>query len=58
MSGFDNFVHILMKPDNLPIAGMVLALGFLLRVWWRQAAANDRLIRDGRRDEVGREMRK
>ncbi len=54
----DNFLTILKQPDNLPIAGMVLALGFLLGVWLRQALRHDRLIRAGRKDEIEREMRR
>ena len=51
------FLWILCQPDNLPIVGMVLALGFLLGVWLRQALRNDRLIRDGHPEEIEREMR-
>ena len=52
------FLSILAQPDNLPIVGMVLALVFLLGVWLRQALVNDRLIRDGRRADIEREMRR
>ncbi len=54
----DNFIHILTQPDNLPIAGMVLALIFLLGVWWRQARRNDALIAAGREEEIAEEMKK
>ena len=50
------FLYILTRPDNLPIAGMVVALVFLLGVWWRQARRHDRLIREGRADEIHDEM--
>lgn len=53
----DNFLHILSRPDNMPIAGMVVALVYLLLVWFRQARKNDRLIEKGQKDEIGREMR-
>ncbi len=53
-----NFLWILTQPDNLPIAGMVLALGFLLGVWLRQALRHDRLIRSGHKDDIEREMRR
>ena len=52
------FLEILTKPDNLPIVGMVLGLAFLLLVWGRQARRNDRLIAEGRKDEIGPEMRR
>ena len=54
----EQFLEILTKPDNLPIAGMVVALFYLLWVWWRQARAHDRLLREGRGDEIGDEMRR
>lgn len=54
----DAFIEILSKPDNLPIAGMVVALVFLLGVWLRQAGRNDRLLRDGRADDIAKEMRR
>jgi len=53
-----NFLHILAKPDNMPIAAMVVALAFLLWTWLRQARRNDRLIEEGRKDEIGEEMRR
>jgi len=37
----EHFLHILRQPDNLPIAGMAVALLFLLGVWWRQARRFD-----------------
>ena len=54
----DNVLHIVSKPDNLPIVAMVVALVGLLAVWWREARRNDRLIAEGRRDEIGRCMRR
>ena len=52
------FLYTISRPDNMPIVAMVFALAFLLRVWWRQARRNDRLIAEGRRDEIAREMRR
>ncbi len=54
----EQFLYILTRPDNLPIAGMVIALVFLLGVWWRQVRVHDRLIKEGRKDEIGDEMRR
>lgn len=54
----DNLIHILLEPDNLPVAAMFVAMLLLLWVWWRQARRHDRLIREGRRDEIAREMRR
>ena len=53
-----NFWAILTKPDNLPVAVMVLALGFLLWVALRQALAHDRLTDEGRPEEIARKMRR
>mgnify|MGYP006928303182 CR=1 FL=1 len=53
-----NFLHILSRPDNLPIAGMAVALVFLLGVALRQALRNDRLLKEGGEEAVGRDMRK
>ena len=54
----DEFLAIVSKPDNLPVAGMAVAIVLVLAVWFRQARANDRLIKDGRLDEVARRMRR
>ncbi len=54
----DNFIHILAKPDNMPIAGMVIVLALLLGVWLRQALRHDKLIRDGNKADIAKEMRK
>lgn len=51
-----NFLEILSKPDNIPIVGMLLAIIFFLWVGLRQAFRHDRLIREGRKDEVIDEM--
>jgi len=51
-----NFLEILSKPDNIPIVGMLLAILFFLWVALRQAFRHDRLIREGRKDEVIDEM--
>jgi len=51
-----NFLEILSKPDNIPIVGMLLAIIFFLGVGLRQASRHDRLIREGRKDEIIDEM--
>ncbi len=54
----DNLLHIITMPDNLPIVGMVVGLAVLMRVWWKQARAHDKLVAEGREDEIVREMRR
>ena len=52
----EHFWEILTKPDNLPIVGMLLAVIFCLLVAFRQALKNDRLIKQGRREDIYSEM--
>ncbi len=54
----EHFLWILTRPDNLPIVAMVVAVIYLLRVWWKQARKHDKLIEQGRKDEIGEEMRR
>ncbi len=55
-SGWDNFLLILTKPDNIPIVMMIGAVGFFTWLSLREASKNDRLIKEGRRDEILRRM--
>lgn len=55
-SGWQNFLEILTKPDNIPIAGMLLLVLFFTWVGLRQAFRNDRLIDEGKKDEIPEEM--
>jgi hypothetical protein len=50
------FLDILLKPDNIPIAGMLILVLFFTWVAFRQALRNDRLIEQGRGDEILKEM--
>ncbi len=50
------FLWMLVRPDNIPIIGMlVLVLGFTY-LGFKEARKNDELIRQGRKDEVLRKM--
>lgn len=51
-SGWHNFLGILTKPDNIPIAGMLLLVLFFTWIGLRQAFKNDRLIEEGKKDKV------
>ena len=52
----ENFLKILTKPDNIPIAVM-LVIVIALTIWvLRDALRNDRLIAEGKFDEVKRLM--
>ena len=52
----EHFWELLTKSDNLPIAGMLLAVIFCLWVAFRQALRNDKLIKEGRKDDIYSEM--
>ena len=55
-SGWNNFMLILTKPDNIPILLMVGSVGFFTWLSLREGLKNDKLIKEGRRDEVLRQM--
>ena len=42
MSGLDQFLDILLKPDNIPIAGMLLLVFFFTWIGLKQARRNER----------------
>jgi hypothetical protein len=54
---WENFLEILTKPDNIPIAAMIPIV--LFYTWWAMSEArkNDKLIDEGREDEVIHRMR-
>ena len=56
ISGLDQFLEILLKPDNIPIAGMLLLIFFFTWIGLKQARRHDQLIEQGRADEILREM--
>ena len=54
----ENFLIILTKPDNVPIAGMLVVVGFFIGWGIREARRNDRLIEQGKRDEIVKDMQR
>jgi hypothetical protein len=44
------------KPDNIPIVGMLFLVIFFSWVGLRQAFKNDKLIEEGKEDEIPNEM--
>ena len=52
------FLEILVKPDNIPIVGMLFLVLFFTWVGLKQALRNDRLIEQGRQDEILKEMQR
>jgi len=55
-SGWQNFLEIVTKPDNIPILGMLLLILFFTWIGIRQAFRNDKLIEEGKKDEILDEM--
>lgn len=58
MEALRQFVAILTKPDNIPIVFMLVLVLFFTWVGLKQALRNDRLIAEGRMDDVLREMQR
>ncbi len=56
LTGLQHFLAILTKPDNIPIVGMLLLVLFFTWIGLRQAFKNDKLIEEGKKDEVPKEM--
>ncbi|HWP66349.1 MAG TPA: hypothetical protein VNO26_10595 [Candidatus Limnocylindria bacterium] len=58
MEALHQFIEILVKPDNIPIAGMLVLVLYFTYLSLRQALLNDRLIEEGREDEILKHMQK
>ncbi len=55
-SGLQNFLEIVTKPDNIPIVGMLILVIFFTWLGLREAFKHDKLIEEGREDEIPNEM--
>jgi hypothetical protein len=55
-SGLQNFLTIVTKPDNIPIVGMLLLVIFFSWLGLREAFKHDKLIEQGKEDEIPKEM--
>jgi hypothetical protein len=55
-SGLHNFLEIVTKPDNIPIVAMLILVIFFTWIGLRQAFQNDKLVEEGREDEIPNEM--
>ena len=56
LTGLQNFLEIVTKPDNIPIVGMLLLVIFFTWIGLRQAYRNDKLTAEGKKDEIPNEM--
>lgn len=52
----ENFLKILTVPDNIPIVIMLVTIIFLTWLSFREARKNDKLIEEGKKDQVYRRM--
>jgi len=55
---WDNFRLILFKPDNIPIVAMLFIVGFFIGWGVKEARRNDKLIEQGKRDEILKDMQR
>jgi len=58
ITGLQQFLGIVTKADNIPIAGMMLLVLFFTYIGFKQARRHDQLIEEGKRDQIIVEMRK
>jgi len=56
MAAIRQFLSILLQPDNIPIAGMLVLVLLFTWVGLKQAIRNDRLVEQGREEEILKEM--
>ncbi len=56
LTGWQNFLEIVTKPDNIPIVGMLLLVLFFTWIGLRQGLKNDRLREEGKKDDIVNKM--
>ena len=56
MGRLQNFWAIVSVPDNIPIVFMLVLVGYFTFLSLTEARKNDRLIQEGRKDQVLRRM--
>ncbi|GAC1352892.1 MAG: hypothetical protein NVS3B20_15040 [Polyangiales bacterium] len=54
----ENFLAIVSKGDNMPIAGLIPIIAFFTWLALKEAFRHDRLIEEGREEEILDEMYK
>ncbi len=57
-TGWDQFVEVVTKPDNIPIVGLMFLVLYFTWLAFREGRKNDQLIEEGRDDEILDEMQK
>lgn len=56
VTAWQQFVEIISKPDNMPVAGALLLVIFFTWVALKQAFHNDRLIAEKRKGDILEDM--
>ncbi|HZR81926.1 MAG TPA: hypothetical protein VFD92_12580 [Candidatus Binatia bacterium] len=56
MSPLAQFFEMMVRPDNIPIVGMLVLVLWFTYLGLREARKNDELIAQGREDEILRDM--
>lgn len=54
----EQFIFTLSRPDNIPITVLLISVVIFLYIALKQAFKNDRLIEEGREDEIYEDMTK
>lgn len=52
----EHFLWIISRPDNIPIVGLIFITAVCIYVALSQALRHDKIIQEGKRDEVYDEM--
>jgi hypothetical protein len=55
---WENFYSIVSKGDNIPIVAMLFIVAFFVGWAVNEARRNDRLIEQGKRDEILKDMQR
>ncbi|MGQ0505046.1 MAG: hypothetical protein ACT4TC_06965 [Myxococcaceae bacterium] len=55
-TGWENLKLIASKPDNVPIIMMIVIFAFFTYLALRDAKKNDRLIKEGRKQDILKSM--
>ncbi len=55
-TGWQNFLEIVTKADNIPIGGMLLLGLFCTGSGWRHSVKNDRRTEEDKKDEIINKM--
>ena len=55
-SCWQNILEIVTKPDNIPIVAMLILVIFFTWLGLREAFKHDKLIEEGKEDEIPNEM--